>query len=1002
MKKLLLPLYILVASSGVVANAQVSYTTTLPESLFSKGKEMFEVKNWDGCIDLMTRYKQNTNDIDLIQEADFMIASSAFEKNKAYAASLLKKFCMDYPWSRHIDEANLLIGSHHFFNEEYAEAIDWLDEIDFERLPLSQQPLYFLRLGISYLKVGNTHQAKPLFKTLSLLNTEYKESADYYLAYLQYYDKAYDAALSAFKALPQRGEYEKTIPYYITQIQFIKGNYDAALKEALELLNKRPEAEQEAELYRIAGESYFHLGNQPKAVAYLKRYVATVSTPQRGSAYILGIAAYQSDDYTTAIKNLSVATSGNAAMSHSAYLYLGHCYLKVGDLQNARMAFETASRNNTDRAVKEAALYNYGLTIHEGSYSPFNESVEVFEQFLNEFPNSTYTERVNDLLVESYMNTRNYEVALTSINKISRPGQKILGAKQRIIFQLGTQAVVNADLNGAKQCFTEAIALGAVNAEIRAQSYFWRGECEYRQDNYKKAESDYRQYISLSNDRSSETYSLSRYNLAYTYFKQHQFDHAIKWFGDYLALPSERGKNTYADALNRIGDSHFYKRQFAKAEEYYAQAASLSPTAGDYALFQRGFMAGLQKNYSAKIQSLDKLLSSYPKSEYAPEALFEMGKTYVTLNNTQKAIESFNKLTVQYPNSAVARQAGVNLGLIHFNNNRLDQAIASYKEVINKYPGSQEARTAAEDLKAVYIEKNDIPAYASYIQSLKGKVQFAASEQDSLTYLATERVLMRRNNPESVKALSSYLSQFEDGAFRLNANTELARIYFADKNYSKAITYYEAILMTPDNSFTEEAWARTAEIYYTQGNMEKALDHFTMLERIAEQKENKLAAKLGVLRTSRTLGKQSEVIVAAGNLLDGTSVLAPELRSEALYDRATAYLALNQESNATKDLQELSQDTRNRYGAEAKYRLAEIYFKKGDSNRAEKEVNELIESATPHQYWMARGFILLADIYIARGEMFQAKQYLQSLQNNYKGNDDIAGMIQDRFKKIGE
>ena len=49
---------------------------------------------------------------------------------------------------------------------------------------------------------------------------------------------------------------------------------------------------------------------------------------------------------------------------------------------------------------------------------------------------------------------------------------------------------------------------------------------------------------------------------------------------------------------------------------------------------------------------------------------------------------------------------------------------------------------------------------------------------------------------------------------------------------------------------------------------------------------------------------------------------------------------------------------------------------------------------------MARSFILLADLYTAQDKTLEAKQYLLSLQNNYDGDDDIAGMIDERLKKI--
>ena len=66
----------------------------------------------------------------------------------------------------------------------------------------------------------------------------------------------------------------------------------------------------------------------------------------------------------------------------------------------------------------------------------------------------------------------------------------------------------------------------------------------------------------------------------------------------------------------------------------------------------------------------------------------------------------------------------------------------------------------------------------------------------------------------------------------------------------------------------------------------------------------------------------------------------------------------------------------------------------------EDEINEFIEMSTPHAYWMARSFILLADLYAAQGKTLEAKQYLLSLQNNYDGDDDIADIITERLEKL--
>ena len=67
---------------------------------------------------------------------------------------------------------------------------------------------------------------------------------------------------------------------------------------------------------------------------------------------------------------------------------------------------------------------------------------------------------------------------------------------------------------------------------------------------------------------------------------------------------------------------------------------------------------------------------------------------------------------------------------------------------------------------------------------------------------------------------------------------------------------------------------------------------------------------------------------------------------------------------------------------------------------AEKEILQFIEQSTPHAYWLARGFVLLSDVYVAMGKNLEARQYLLSLQQNYKADDDIESMITTRLNKL--
>jgi hypothetical protein len=71
-------------------------------------------------------------------------------------------------------------------------------------------------------------------------------------------------------------------------------------------------------------------------------------------------------------------------------------------------------------------------------------------------------------------------------------------------------------------------------------------------------------------------------------------------------------------------------------------------------------------------------------------------------------------------------------------------------------------------------------------------------------------------------------------------------------------------------------------------------------------------------------------------------------------------------------------------------------------SESENEIMDFAKKNTPYQFWLAKSFVLLADIYIKKGDDFQAKQYLLSLQKNYTEADEIQTLINDRLKAIGE
>ena len=972
------------------------------ERLLQEAKLLYTEQCYDKVGELLDQAEKGDLTHAQQHEVAAMQALIAYHRNPQTAVKVIEDYLRKYPDALEQNRMKALVLLGDYAKGDYAKVLFGMQEVDPDKLAEKERDGVILAYALSMIEEERYEEAAVQLGILGLISDRYDDEVEFYTAYTDYMAKRYRTAEEGFTRALHVEAYHRQARYYLAEIMIETKGYAKAEAMAIAYNDEYPNDEYTLEMTRIQGEALYGQQRYLQAAVVLEEYLAGAEEPKREALYQLGMAHFNTGEHLRAPELFAMVSDGDDAIAQSAQLHAGLSYLALDDKNKARLCFEQAASMTAVGELRERAMYNYTVCMHETAYSGFGESVAILERFLNEFPHSAYTDRVNSYLVETYMSTKNYDAALQSIAKIQQPSATILKAKQQLLYKAGTEAFAGGDMNKAMAKLNESLKVGDYDKQTGADALFWRGEVYFRSGNYRQATRDYTQYLNLTGDRKGRTYGLALYGSGYAHFVQKNYQEAFKQFDKLMkSYPVSSGiidKATIADAHMRIGDCYFHSRKYTAAEEAYNKAISTDASQADYAVYQKAFTQGLTGRYSDKIGSLTYLTESYPQSDYLDDALYEKGRAYVQLEKGEQAIAAFEQLTKQFPKSQYAPISGNEIALIHYQNNRIREAIQAYKAVIANYPNSEQARVAMRDLKSLYVEENMVDSYVEFAAQTQG-VAINVSEHDSLSYKAAEMAYARGDEKAASEAFTKYLSQFATGAYTTDAQYYLGCIYYKSNNYDKAKTYLSQVTARRSSKYCEEATRMLADLAYSNKDYNLAIEAYGSLIELTGNPSTKLHAQAHRLRAAWAVANYDLIVKETPTVLDNSKLL-PETATELRYYRAKSYLAKEKSEAAIEDLSLLAKDTRNVYGAEAKYQLAQIYYNIKQYDNAEKEVLDYINVSTPHSYWLARSFVLLADVYMKNEKYIEAKQYLISLKQSYQANDDIAPMIEHRLKTL--
>lgn len=985
----------------ITVYSQKTLHLTDPASTYKTGIELFEKQKYGAarrCFEQII--SNNTFDkTEIKSTSQYYAALCALELFNADAEYLLAVFINENPENSKQNEAKFHMGRFYYNNKKYSKATEWFDQVKPNALTEDQRHEYYFETGYCYFQQAEYEKARVAFSEIKDKETKYTTPALYYYSHILYIQKNYESSLAGFLKLKEDETFAPIVPYYISQIYFLQKKYDKVIEYAPSLLDSVTEKRM-AEMSRIIGESYYKLNKYPEAIPYLEKYMEKAQAPSADDKYELAYSYYKTGDYPKAVKYFERISSADDTVAQNALYHLGDCYIRLKDKNKARLAFSSASKMDHNPDIKESALFNYAIVTYETSYTPFNDAVRAFEEYIKAFPNSKRSDEAYNYLALAYSSTKNYKAALESIEKIQNKDNTIKKAYQRIAFFRGLEEYNNLHFREAIDLFDKSLTNSQNDRILTARAYYWKGESYYRLNDYDAALEQYNLFMKSSGAPTLEEFETANYNIAYCYFNLKNYNEAITWFKRYTSTKNDARTVQVGDAYNRIGDSYFMNSTYWTAAENYDKAISIGKNGIDYSMFQKGFTLGLLSRPERKVETLQQLLSSYPNSPYTDDAIYEIGRSYVVMNSTENAISMYNRLLKEYPKSSYVPKALLQLGLINYNRDRDNDAIAYYKRVINEYPGTSDARDALAGLKNVYTGMNDAEGYFAYTSTLGSFGNVRESEQDSMLYRSGENLYMAGNCAKATQNFNTYLERFPQGSFVTNARFYLADCSRMQNKTDEALKGYEYVMDQPQNMFTEQALVNASDIYYQSGDYKKALEAYKRLIQEGEINANITDAKVGAMRCNFKLNDYVATIYAGGELLKTEKVPA-ELQREIKYMLGKSYYETDNEIAALDQYKALSKDVKSIEGAEAKYMVAQILYEQGKKDASEKEILDFIEKNSPHPYWIGKSFILLSDIYVDRKDDFQAFQTLKSIVDYYEiPNDGIVAAAKDKQSKI--
>lgn len=934
---------------------------------------------------------------ELGQESEVMLDRTEIEAYKVLCAIALDKvnaeglvntFCNKYPYAPQQAMVREALASRYFDTGRYAEALAIYDVINPSHLYKTQRTGYDFKKAYSQMRTGDYDDAAKGFrKVISGPHTQYTVPATYYGGYVHYIRKEFEEAVKLFDKVGEGNQFSLMAKYFATESQFMRKQYEDVVRRG-EAIYPQLDRDMQSSLARILSEAWYDLGDKEKASAYLDIYRDSGAEMSRKDHYFSGILSYGLNAYPSAIEAFSHVLGTEDELGQNAWYYTANSYLQCRNKVAALDAFKTAASCDYDKVIQEDAFFNYAKLSFD-----VNSDISQFQRYMDTWPHSGKDDIINNYMATSFLLSKDYDSAVKALSAIRNHTDESAANLQKATFFRALQLIEGKAYRSAAPLLETSIEYGE-NEPLRNLARFWLAECRYRDEQYSEAISILGNLLLDNEFRRTSDYPQALYNQAYNYLKSGNYVYAESNFRNFLNVAADY-EQYERDAQIRLGDACFLQNKYADAAEVYEKVYAAEPASSDlYPVLQAAIAYGLTGDDARKIDLLKQALRTSREAPLYPQALFELGRTYVQTGKDAEATECFYTL-LGMKESDYYLKSLLELALINANAKKYDKAIEYYKTVV---AGSRtpEAEDALAGLESIYQLRNHPEDYLAYLDEIGLSDLKSTEEKEQMLFRAAEQLFQAGKYPAAINAVQRYLAQYPQGERAPKATFYLAESLRETGRLESAADYYLKVMKSKDPSCRKDATAAYAQLNYDLQHYQKAADAFGELADMATDGPTKLQAYTGLMR-SCFYGREYQEAIRYADFVGGR---------EADFIQARSWRTLGEREKAQALFERLAADCSDAIGAESAYTLVLDAYDRGDFDAVEERVYAFSDAGTGQVYWLAKSFIVLGDAFADRADYEQAEATYSSILDGYaptREGDDVLDQVQrrmDQLKKV--